>query len=83
MDSCLVHLGEDQVDLSLGSEGVQHKTAVVISVFGIGIAITNVDRSAVLSPNAKRIDGQTFQVLTHATHMAADSFNMSGQYSQI
>jgi hypothetical protein len=37
MDSCLVHLGEDQMDLSLGSEGGQDKTAVLISVFGIGI----------------------------------------------
>lgn len=67
MDSCLLHLG-DQMDLSLGSEGVQHKAAVLISVLGIGIAIANVDRSTVLSLNAKRIGGQTFQVDTCNTY---------------
>jgi hypothetical protein len=82
MDSCLLHLG-DQMNLSLGSEGVQHKAAVLISVLGIGIAIANVDRSTVLSLNAKRIGGKTFQVLPHATHMADDYFNISSQHSQI
>lgn len=61
MDSHLVHFGEDKMDLSLGLREYNIKTAVLISMFGMGIAITNVDRSAACLQMLKKLIDRHFK----------------------